>query len=110
MSGGIDNGSSYSCLTLVDVSTFPFEDLGDRAVVPAFALLLGRYLHGVQKPCNGVSAYALAIHLSDGGNGASLCPVVYIRTESNRLDSWLFDQYVAASIEIIGLRLIFHQP
>ena len=44
--------------------------------MPALALLLCWYLHGIQEPSDGVGADALAIHLLDGGNDALLALVV----------------------------------
>ncbi len=41
-----------------------------------FTLLLGGDFHGVQESGNGIRADALAIHLSDGGDGSLLALVV----------------------------------
>ena len=52
------------------------ENLGDRVLMPAFTLLFGGYLHGVQEPRDGVRANPFAIHLLDGGDSAQLTFVV----------------------------------
>ena len=44
--------------------------------MPAFTLLFGRYLHGVQESRDGVRANPFTIHLLDGSNGAQLALVV----------------------------------
>lgn len=44
--------------------------------MPDFALLFGRYLHGVQEPRDGVRANPFAIHLLDGSDGAQFPLVV----------------------------------
>ena len=44
--------------------------------MPAFALLLGGYLHGVQQPSDGCRADPLAIHLLNSGYGSLLSFVV----------------------------------
>ena len=78
MSGGIDDVcSSPSRLILIDVNTFSLENFGDRAVVPALTLPLGRYLHGIQVSSDGVGAHALMVHLFDGGDGSLLSFVFY---------------------------------
>ena len=44
--------------------------------MPAFTLLLGGYLHGVQEPRDGVRGNPFAIHLLDDGDGAQFRLVV----------------------------------
>ena len=55
---------------------FSLDNLGDRVLMPAFTLLFGRYLHGVQEPRDGVRANPFTIHLLDGSNGAQFALVV----------------------------------
>ena len=76
-------GKYFCSLQPLHINPFSLENLGDRVLMPAFALLFGRYLHDFQEPCNGTRADPFAIHLLDGGDGAHVgCLSVMITANS----------------------------
>ena len=58
-------------------NTLSLEDLRNRVVMPAFTLLFGGNLHGIQESSDSPCANSFAIHLLDGSNGAQFALVLY---------------------------------
>ena len=69
-------GRYFCSLPPLHVDPFSLENLGDRVLMPAFALLFGRYFHDVQEPRDSVRANPFAIHLLDGSDGTQFALVV----------------------------------